>query len=283
MSDTLAYYQALTSLLEQEVPCVQVTLAEALGSAPQQPGAKMLVTEQGLYFGTVGGGKLETHCIRTAQALLQGEDRQAVQCWEWNLQRDIGMTCGGVVRMLFEVHHPLAWTVAVFGAGHVAQALIPLLATLQCQVRCFDSRPEWIARLPVAPRLKAEACADLGAQVATLPAHTFILSMTMGHAHDLPVLKAVFQRRREDPDAFPFVGVIGSHSKAGVLRRDLQKAEFTPEEVASFYCPVGLPLGNNTPPEIALSMVAQLLQERDHLLAGHPKWHKANKQIPPRA
>ena len=68
---------------------------------------------------------------------------------EWNLQKDVGMTCGGVVSMFFENMLPKArWKIAVFGAGHVSQELIPLLLKLDCDVSCADPLIYWLNKLP---------------------------------------------------------------------------------------------------------------------------------------
>ena len=84
--------------------------------------------------------------------------------------------------------------------------------------------------------------------------------MTQGHATDLPVLTEILQTR----DA-PYVGVIGSPQKASVLRRDLKQDGVADDKINSFVCPMGVPLGNNTPAEISISVIAQILQRRDEL------------------
>ena len=94
--------------------------------------------------------------------------------------------------------------------------------------------------------------------VATLKPGTFIASMTMGHAFDLPVLTAALER-----NVFPYIGVIGSDQKAAVIRSDLKKHGFAQEMIDKVFCPIGEPLGKNTPVEITISIVAQLLKERD--------------------
>jgi xanthine dehydrogenase accessory factor len=96
-----------------------------------------------------------------------------------------------------------------------------------------------------------------------MPDHAFLLCLTKGHASDRPVLQRALAERK-----FPFVGVIGSDAKAKVLQKELITAGLSPKRAKEFHCPVGLPFGNNDPREIALSIAAQLLTERDRLKGG---------------
>ncbi|PKL74237.1 MAG: xanthine dehydrogenase accessory protein XdhC [Candidatus Melainabacteria bacterium HGW-Melainabacteria-1] len=282
MSDEREYHSQVLALIEAGRPFVVVTLLDAIGSAPQNPGARMLVTELGLgatpgpHWGTVGGGKIEMACLARAKEMLSGTE-PAQHFVEWNLQRDIGMTCGGVVRMYFELYVQQAWRIAVFGAGHVAQALVPVLSSLKCRLWCIDARPEWVERLPAFANLTALHSAVPADEVAKLPRDSFIVSMTMGHAHDLPILAEALRIKAEDPQAFPFIGVIGSPSKAGVIRRDLAKRGFDKDQQQQIVCPLGLPVGSNDPAEMAISIAGQLLQERDRLLGGG-KWARPGYQ-----
>ncbi len=258
--DVVQHSRTLTKLLDADVPFVIVTLIDIRGSAPQVIGAKAVVSAHSIEAGTVGGGRIEAAAIQHAQRLMAGGDGTNSEFVTWNLQTDIGMTCGGEVKLFFEICSSDAWRIAVFGAGHIAQTLIPMLVQLNCRVTCFDSRPEWLAKLPVHPKLTTLCTAELCDVVKNQPANTFFLLMTQGHASDLPVLTEILEAR----DA-PYVGVIGSPQKAGVLRRDLQAANISSDKIDSFYCPVGVPLGNNTPAEISISVIAQLLQQRDAL------------------
>lgn len=270
-----AYFEEVLQRLQQQERFVAVTLVDIVGSAPQNAGARMLVNAAGRCWGTIGGGKIEQHCIQTAQQMLQATTGPNTAFYEWNLQTEIGMTCGGLGRFYFERYQTQPWHIVVFGAGHVAQALIPVLLTLHCQVHCFDSRAEWIQALPVATNLQAQCVSSLAEQVAHLPPQSFVVSMTMGHAHDVPILSEIFRRQQQNSEAFPFVGVIGSPAKAGAIKRDLLKAGLPPESVDHLICPLGLPLGSNEPAEIAISISAQLLQERDRIFQTHQKWQKA--------
>lgn len=248
------FLRRCAELAESATPFVLVTLVETTGSTPQDTGAKMIVTTAGLVAGTIGGGRVEAKAIDEAQAMLV--DRRINQLLDWSLKADVGMTCGGRVRLFFECPGVSHWQVFVFGAGHVAQALTRLLSTLPCQVTCIDPRDEWLAQLPAGiARVQAD---DPPAIVASLPDDAYVLCMTRGHRSDLPVLQQIFKR----PQPYPFVGVIGSKAKAAVLRKELTDAGID-ESMQNFHCPVGLPIGSNHPAEIAVSIAAQLLEARD--------------------
>jgi xanthine dehydrogenase accessory factor len=254
-------YDQIPGLIESGTPFVLVVVTSARGSTPQDAGAKMIVTAAGLHAGTVGGGKIETRAIGHAQAMLAGGEATATV--EWNLRRDVGMTCGGVMALFFEVHRGSEWTIAIFGAGHVAQALAPVLARLPCQILCLDPRPEWLARLPQLSNVRAIERAILEDAVADLPDGAYVLLMTQGHATDFPILRRILESR-----SFPYVGVIGSRSKRAALEGELRAAGVPAEKCAAFECPAGLPIGTNHPQEIAISIAAGILQARDRAAAG---------------
>lgn len=260
MSHTRQYLETLSALEQAGRPFVAVTLVDAVGSTPQDVGAKMLVDAAGLVLGTVGGGRVEQRALTVAAELLAADSRAGGSRFvEWNLQRDIGMTCGGAVKLYFELCGVSSWRIAVFGAGHVAQSLVRILLPLHCQLICLDPRQEWLDRLPNDPRLQLRRTDDLAAEVDTLALDDFVICMTMGHRTDRPILERIFKSGRQ----FAFLGVIGSQAKRKVLVRELRDAGVPAERSEQFVCPIGLPVGNNQPHEIAISIAAQLLQVRD--------------------
>jgi xanthine dehydrogenase accessory factor len=258
--DVYRHARAVTELLRENTPFVIVTMVDRRGSAPQIEGAKAIVTSDGIVDGTVGGGKVEARAISHSQDLLLAHDGRSCELVVWNLQTEIGMTCGGEVRFFFEVCLCNDWTISLFGAGHIAQKLVPLLLQMNCRVTCLDQRQEWLNKMPEHPRLTKVCCHDLPGEVSKLDPRSFFVLMTQGHATDLPVLAEIL--RTIEP---PYVGVLGSLQKAKILRRDLKEMGFLDEKIESFFCPMGLPIGNNTPPEIAISVSSQLIQERDRL------------------
>ena len=243
-------------------PFVVVTMTATRGHAPQDPGAKAIVTSTGLDYGTVGGGKVEAKAIVYAQEFLNDSnpERPPTEVLTWNLQKDVGMSCGGEVQFLFERFVPLSWKIVIFGAGHVSQALTRSLLGLDCQVTCIDTRPEWLEKLPSSPKLTIRHVEDLAQAATALSDRAFVVVMTRGHATDLPVLEALLKRPGE---MLPYVGVIGSDVKAIRIRRDLAKLGVTPERIEKLHCPMGVEIDNrNHPGEIAISIAAGLIQAR---------------------
>jgi xanthine dehydrogenase accessory factor len=246
-------------LKNEKVNFVVITLVNIQGSAPQNLGAKAIITQKGLEFGTVGGGKVEKTAISYAQELFSREEN--ISLVKWNLQKDIGMTCGGVVELLFEkISFESTFKVAVFGAGHVGQQLVKTLSNLNCSIIVVDSRDEWLEKITNkynVTKIKAE---HMAMEVDQLTDDYMIVSVTMGHAFDRPIFASALKRN------FKFVGVIGSDQKAIVLRHELKTLDMISEtDLAKLVCPIGEKFGSNDPAEIAISITAQLLKIRDHL------------------
>lgn len=251
-------WEQIAELRREGVEAVVITITAVRGSVPGQLGAKAVVTSGGVVSGNLGGGKVEAKALGLAAAMLGGDEPCASMIW--NLQRDVGMTCGGEMSFLFEkIEAADPWHIAIFGAGHVSQALVPVLATLACRIDVFDTRADWLAKLPARSNVTVHQVESFENGVGGLSANSFVLSITQGHSSDRPVLREVFRR-------FPhpvFLGVIGSASKRAVLLRELQEDGVDREALEKILCPVGLPVGGNDPAEIAISIAAQLLEFRD--------------------
>lgn len=253
----MTFFEELSRLVESGEPFVSVTVVDTMGSTPQDRGSKMLVTAEGRVHGTVGGGKIEMRSIEEAQRLLADPSAPKTRFHQWSLEKDIGMTCGGIVRVYFEAFNVTRWNITVFGAGHVASELIAVLSRLDCRITCIDPRQEWLDRLVESPRITKVLTSDMPAEVAKIPEGSFVVLMTMGHTTDRPILLEILRTRK-----FPYLGVIGSNAKAKRLRKDVLDAGLGEEMTRAFLCPVGLEFGSNHPAEIAISVVAQMMQVR---------------------
>jgi xanthine dehydrogenase accessory factor len=249
MSDWL---ETLTELDAAGVPHVLVTQAEVLGSAPREVGAKMVVTGDMLY-GSIGGGSLEFQAAAVARGML-GEGRRQPKIEKSILGPDMRQCCGGAVTLLFEPFYPAAFTLALFGAGHVARALVHVLDGVPLRLLWIDERdgvfpknlPSFVRVLAVPTPLEA---------IAEVPAGAHALVMTHSHERDFQLVRALADR--ED---LASLGLIGSDTKWARFRRRLQDDGVSAERIAAINCPIGLPgLKGKRPAEIAIAIAAQLL------------------------
>ncbi len=257
----------MQSLFETHTAFVSCTLVEIKGSSPRSQGGRMLVTEDGLIDGTIGGGLVEAKAIDFSKEYIKKKNpSEQTQFVQWNLNKDTGMSCGGTVKLFFEVFNNNLWKIAVFGAGHISQALIPLLTNLECQLLCIDDRQEWLDKLPDSPKLEKKLVENHVDIINDIDPATFVVLMTQGHKNDLKIIRCFLERMLDSEyQKQAYLGVIGSRSKASILKSELKKEGFNEEQLDSYFCPLGLSLGGNHPQEIAISISAQLLYERDQL------------------
>lgn len=259
-SSHLSFWEASSELHQSNTPFVVVTLINVRGHAPQEMGAKMLVTSKGLHWGTIGGGRLEARGLDHSASLFKKEKFLAPpELLTVDLQRELGMTCGGEVTLLFETHQRAdGWNIVVFGAGHVGQAVVRVLDHLACNITCVDPRPEWIEKLPDSPKIKKVCLPDIRDYLKEADPNSFFAVMTRGHITDLEILEAIYKKF---PNA-PYIGSMGSDLKAQRLKSDLCASGIPAELVETLHSPIGLDIGCNDPYEIAISIAAELLQQR---------------------
>ena len=231
---------------------VIVTVVGARGSTPRDSGTKMIV-EGERFFGTIGGGELEHRALRRAREMLSsGQEEQALE--HYPLGEKLGQCCGGSASLLFEVFRPVRPEVFLFGAGHVGQALAPLLRTLPLRLTWVDERrDEMPADVPDGITVHRDC--DALAILRDAPAGSFFLIMTHQHPLDYALSEAALARG----DA-AFVGVIGSQSKARRFRMRLAHRGLEAAQIAGLHCPIGLPgVGGKAPAEIAVAVAAQVI------------------------
>ncbi len=268
-----SWFETFQELKSSGVEFVVVTQTAVRGHAPQNIGARAFIGREGLIAGTVGGGKVEARAIEHAQLLLENRDTtRLIESVTWNLTRDIGMTCGGEASFLFEVHGRSDLTIRLFGAGHVAQAVVRASLPLSCRITVIDPRPEWLEKMPRDPKIEIVCNEDMPAVVKRFSRDDYFLVLTRGHASDLPVLRAIYSEFGEPR----YIGCMGSDVKALKLRKELSDSGVTSEAISRFRCPIGIRVGRNDPAEIAISILAEVLERRD---SSDPssKWRDSDK------
>ncbi len=144
--------------------------------------------------------------------------------------------------------------VLIFGGGHIAQELVPVLANLSFDCLVIDDRPEFTAK-EIFPQAKQLICGDLNdiEQLITIDSSDYLIIMTRGHSFDYIIQKQAMQKDCQ------YIGVIGSRAKIATINKKLLAEGFSQEQLASIYTPIGLPIKAETPAEIAISIAAQLI------------------------
>ncbi|KHT63478.1 molybdenum cofactor sulfurylase [Photobacterium gaetbulicola] len=256
----------LARLDELGEPCVMVTVLDEQGSVPRNAGTKMLVTREET-FASIGGGHLEYKAVETARDMLLAGNSQ-LKTERFPLSARLGQCCGGIATLCFEPIVQHKYHLALFGAGHVAKAVVKTLSSLPFEIRWIDQRESiFPAQLP--SNVSKIVSDDPVAEVRTLPAGCYYLVMTHSHQLDLMLAQAIL--RRQD---IAYFGLIGSATKCKRFCYRLSQRGFSQHDINRMTCPVGLSeVGGKHPAEIAISIAAQLVADYQ---ASQP--HQINKQ-----
>ncbi len=256
MSTPATWFEQLAALHAERRPCAVVVVTEVKGSTPRESGARLIVADGELVWGTIGGGNLEHQAIEHATALIERGGHRS-ESKDYPLAESTGQCCGGAVTLFFETYPWTAQQVVVFGAGHVAQALAGLRGYLSCEVQLIDGREEAEIRPPVpAEREWSLLCVDEPEEeIDVLPAGALVLIMTHDHALDLRILERALAR-----GGFPYLGLIGSDRKWTRFRKRLEQRGFSPEQIAGVRCPIGTTKSSKEPAAIAISVAAELIE-----------------------
>jgi xanthine dehydrogenase accessory factor len=232
------------------------TVVRARGSVPRHAGSKMLVYADGRTSGTIGGGEMESRVVAEAAASLADGQPRVVPYSLVDPERGDPGVCGGEVEIYVEPYRPAA-TIWVIGCGHVGRAVVHLAAWLGFRVIATDDREELAtpAETPGAdlylPGTIEEA---LGAFKVT--ANTYIVAVTRNVLVDREILPKLVA------SPAPYIGVIGSRRRWQETVKLLRADGLSEEELGRIHSPIGLELHAETPEEIALSILAEIIMLR---------------------
>lgn len=299
----------ILNVWQSDKAAILISIIDKSGSTPRGVGTQMLVDEDGVITGTIGGGEVEKEAIELATSAI-GNRFSFTKHFELNMKdSSLNMVCGGVLFLHFlyvdkasfeteirtidsrinskeagfmvidtvnnslkyssdavisdscvSIPLPVPDRVIIFGAGHVAQALVPVLSNIGFSCTVVDNRAEFIDKpiFPCAEDVILGDYEDIENTVA-LTSKDYLIIMTHGHTHDYTVLEQVLRKEQI------YIGVMGSRRKREFVNDRLLKAGFSKERIESIHAPIGLPIGAVTPEEIAISVASELISVRANL------------------
>jgi len=250
-------YQAILDLETNQQAGALCTIISTRGSTPRHEGSKMLVYGDGSFIGTVGGGEIENRVRKEAKdSLKDGKARRL----EYNMvdpkSGDPGV-CGGTMEVFVEPMIPSPLMV-VIGGGHVGKAVAALAKYLKFRVAISDDRPEFCTpeANPDADEFYCVPMAKLH-EVMTITPQTYLILTTRGSNVDVAGLAPLLK----SPAAY--IGVIGSKRRWLVTRKELISQGVSESRLGEVYSPIGLELHAETPEEIAVSIMAEVIMVRN--------------------
>jgi len=247
-------YEELLRLKKEGRSSALATIVQCAGSAPQKTGSKMLIRDDSTIVGTLGGGCLEAEVVQAA--LMAIRDEQAVTLPFDLTEKQGGLVCGGRISIFIEPVIPDP-TLIILGAGHVGKALTKAARFSGFHVVACDDRPEYAnpENLPDAHDIVVNDFSTMFSRMI-VPENAYIVIATRGHNHDLDAVIAALRTPAR------YIGLLGSKRKKALLSKALEDAGFSESQINRVHIPIGLPINSVTPEEIAISIMAQIIQKR---------------------
>jgi len=239
-------------LSERGEPFAMVTVTKTVGSSPRKPGATMLVRPDGGIVGTIGGGRIEELVIAEAtRAIAEGRSLE----YKLDSLSSADQRCGGGMTFFISVHRRPK--IVIFGGGHIAAALAEMAGLAGFHVAVVDEREEF-ARKERFPRagLVLRERPDRVAEKLSIDGDTYVVIVTHDHRVDEAVLAKVVSTRAR------YIGMIGSQTKALLTLTALRDRGVPAEALKRVRSPMGLDIGAESPEEIAISILAEMIRER---------------------
>lgn len=248
-----AVYEALLQAQENAEAVVLATVVAVTGSVPRRAGSKMLVWADGRIVGTVGGGAMEARVIEEAQAVLGTAQPRMLNYVLNSLDAGDPGICGGSVQVFIEPITTVP-TLLVIGIGHVGKAVAGLGKWMGYRVVVADDRQEYCnpEYLPGMDQYLVCLPGEI-TQHITLNAQTYVAAVTRGLPVDMQLIPTLLASKAA------YIGLIGSRRRWVLTAKALLDAGLSSEQIKRVRAPIGLELEAETPKEIAVSILAEII------------------------
>jgi xanthine dehydrogenase accessory factor len=243
------------------VSFVIATVIDTAGSTPRLQGSQMIINQEEFY-GSIGGGTIEYEVIQAARQIINhSNDNIAPSPKRFiilnkHLSHDLGMCCGGKMSILLQAYipSPRLW---IYGAGHIATALAQQAALLDFPCTIVDARAEW-ANNQRFPKQIEVCCEDICEEIRLSPPQVqdFAFVCTHDHVLDEDIMTLLLTK------SLRYLALIGSRRKWAQFKKRLQAKGINESRLAEVSCPAGLSINAQTPAEIAISIMAEIIQRK---------------------
>jgi len=247
-------YEKMAELQRKQERFAIATIVNYKGSVPRQI-AKMIIMKDQKTYGTIGGGCVERQVVEEAAIMLK-QGMNGVILKSYDLVEEefggVGMNCGGKIDVSIEIADPDPRLI-VIGSGHLAAAIVKLGQLLAFNITVIDplaKKDQFPESTHVVPDFPETNLPNI-----LVSSGTYIVIVTT-HKDDLPALRASLNTKAG------YVGLIGSKRRVVQAFRILLREGFTPQQLSRVNAPVGLEIGAETPEEIAVSIMAEIVQHR---------------------
>ena len=254
-------YQKLTELRKAGKDVVIVTVTEKEGMGPADVGKKMLVSEDNVAFGTVGGGAIEFYAREKCKEVLK--TRQSFTEKYYLIDREVKvddgsiilpMACGGKATLFYEFLGPKQY-VYIFGAGHCGAALARVLKPLGFFTTIIDERGYVINALDDSADVKVNEGFIDYIEKHRIPNDRYIVVCTPSHTNDYNVLNKILELKIKPK----YFGMLCSKKKIADYLEKSYEVHGKNIDLSNFYSPIGLQTGGDSPEEVAISIAGEIL------------------------
>lgn len=247
-------YHKINEIENGSRKAVLCTIISTKGSSPRKTGAKMIVYENSTIYGSIGGGALEKRVIEEALSALKDNSPKIVK---HNLVNELAMCCGGTVELFLE---PIMnrKKLFIFGAGHIGKALAEFAPALDFNVFLIDERYEAFDDFETNDITFLKDNHVIAIQNLKFDENTMVVILTHDHAYDREILALTSQKTHL------YIGMIGSERKVEIAKKNLLSSQLVKKgTLEKIDMPIGIDIEAITPQEIAISILAKLIDVRN--------------------
>ncbi len=271
----MSIYERISELTGKGNSIYIVTVVVKSGHAPSEPGSKMVILENGEFFGTIGGGALEDLAYKKALGSFKKPDSFTLR---YRLDHEIveeyssepaeeknsnipevktNMICGGTITLFFE-YIPPTLSICIFGGGHIGKSLVHQMEQLGYSIKVIDDRKEIIDNFPEGYRTIQTDYKEVFIKHPELKNSRYFIIASNTHLSDAECLKQIYLH----VPGILYIGMIASSNKAKIIRQEvsdfIQKEKGIQPDFSVLFSPAGLDIGGRTPEEIAVALIAEI-------------------------